>query len=62
MLDTNQILAAREFKRNNPSSDKCIEKIHGVGRLKRLKEIHNDPSCCISSFTNTDPMRILYYA
>ena len=62
MLNTELILKAREFKRNNPSVDNCIEQITGKGRFKRLNELANDPLCCVTSFTNTNPMRIRYYA
>jgi len=56
------IISARQYKRNNPSTSHCLEKITGHGRFKRLKEIL-EPGDCVTSITNAaDYLIVRYYA
>ena len=61
-MKTKLILSARQYKRNNPDTSHCLEKITGKGRFKRLKEI-TEAGDCVTSITNAvDHLVVRYYA
>jgi len=58
-MATTAILAAKEFKHNNPDAKFNLEKCN----FKRFNELYNDTSVCVRKVVNGClPLKVYYYA